>query len=132
MPEPQHTLAAALQRVRDRATGEVVRGPDIPPRDRLLLIKRGFLVEINKGWYVLTTPQAQPGDTTFWHAHFWAFAAAYLDSRYGRRYSLSAEHSLDLWAGSLQTPKQLIVIAPQGGVFTLRLPNGTSILIYPD
>ena len=58
MPTPQQVLAATLQRVRDRATGEVVRGPDISRPDRLLLTKRGFLVEVIKGWYALTTPQA--------------------------------------------------------------------------
>jgi len=58
------------------------------------LAKRGFLVEIIKGWYALTTPQAQPGDTTFWHAHFWGFASAYLRHRFGTAYSLSAEHSI--------------------------------------
>ena len=83
MPTPLQVLAAALQRVREKATGEVVRGPDIASRDRLLLTKRGFLVPIIKGWYALTTPQAQPGDTTFWHVHFWGFASAYLRYRFG-------------------------------------------------
>ncbi len=130
MPEPQQALAAALQRVRERATGEVVRGPDITPKDRLLLLKRGFLVEIIKGWYALTTPQAQPGDTTFWHAHFWGFASAYLRHRFGAAYALSAKHSLDLWTGNTQTPQQLVIIAGKGGVSKLELPNRTSLLIY--
>lgn len=130
MPNPRQALAAALQRARDRATGEVIRGPDIPARDRVLLLKRSFLVEIIKGWYALTTPQAQPGDTTFWHAHFWGFASAYLRHRFGTGYTLSAEHSLDLWTGNTQTPTQLIVIAGKGGTSTLQLPNRTSLLIY--
>ena len=132
MPTPQQALAAALQRVRDRATGEVVRGPDISRPDRLLLAKRGFLVEIIKGWYALTTPQAEPGDTTFWHAHFWGFASAYLGHRFGTDYSLSAEHSLDLWTGNTQTPMQLVIIASRGGTSTVQLPNRTSLLIYTD
>ena len=132
MPTPQQELAAALQRVRDKATGEVVRGPDITRSDRLLLSKRGFLIGIIKGWYALMTPQAQPGDTTFWHVHFWGFASAYLRHRFGTAYSLSAEHSLDLWTGNTQTPAQLIVIAGKGGAFKLELPNRTSLLIYPD
>lgn len=132
MPTPQQALAEALQRVRNRATGEVVRGPDIARLDRALLIKRGFLVEIIKGWYALTTPQAEPGDTTFWHAHFWGFASAYLRHRFGTGYSLSAEHSLDLWTGNTQTPTQLIIIAAKGGTSTLQLPNRTSLLIYAD
>lgn len=132
MPTPQQELAATLQRVRDRATGEVVRGPDVEPKDRRLLTKRGFLVPIIKGWYALTTPQAQPGDTTFWHAHFWGFTSAYLRFRFGNAYSLSAENSLDLWTGNTQTPSQLIVITGKGGSFKLDLPNHTSFLFYPD
>ncbi len=132
MNTPQQALAAALQRVRDRSTGEVVRGPDISPPDRRLLTKRGFLVEIIKGWYALTTPQAERGDTTFWHVHFWGFASVYLRHRFGPDYSLSAEHSLDLWTGNTQTPAQLIVIAVKGGTSTLQLPNHTSLLIYAD
>ena len=132
MPTPQQALAAALQRVRAQAVGEIVRGPEISRTDRLVLTKRGFLVEIIKGWYALTTPQAEPGDTTFWHAHFWGFASAYLRHRFGANYSLSAEHSLDLWTGNTQTPTQLIVIAGKGGSSTLQLPNRTSLLIYAD
>jgi Fic/DOC family len=132
MPTPQQALAAALQRVRNEANGEVVRGPGISRADRLLLTKRGFLVEIIKGWYALTTPQAEPGDTTFWHAHFWGFASAYLRHRFGTNYSLSAEHSLDLWTGNMHTPKQLIIIAGKGGTSTVELPNRTSLLLYAD
>jgi hypothetical protein len=132
MPTPQQELAAALQRVREKTAGEVVRGPDIAPKDRVLLTKRGFLVPIIKGWYALTTPQAQPGDTTFWHAHFWGFASAYLRFRFGTAYCLSAENSLDLWTGNTQTPNQLIVITGKGGGFKLALPNRTSFLFYPD
>lgn len=132
MPTPQQTLAVALQRVRNQATGEVVRGPEISRTDRVLLSKRGFLVEIIKGWYALTTPQAEPGDTTFWHAHFWGFASAYLRHRFGQAYSLSAELSLDLWTGNTQTPSQLIVIAGKGGNSTVELPNRSSLLLYAD
>ena len=132
MPTPQENLAATLQRVREKATGEVVRGPEIAARDRLLLTKRGFLVPIIKGWYALTTPQANPGDTTFWHAHFWGFASTYLRHRFGTAYSLSAENSLDLWSGNTQTPRQLIVITGKGGSFKLDLLNRTSFLFSPD
>ena len=132
MPTPQQELAAPLQRVRDQATGDAVRGPDIAPKDRSLLVRRSFLVPIIRGWYALTTPQAQPGDTTFWHAHFWGFASAYLRHRFGTAYSLSAEHSLDLWTANTQTPSQLIVITGTGGSFNLELPNKTSLLFDPD
>ena len=132
MPKSQQALATALQRTRERATGEIVRGPDISARDRTLLVKHGFLVEIIKGWYALSTPQARTGGSTFWHAHFWSFVSAYLRHRFGADYCLSAEHSLDLWSGNTQTPAQLIVIAGRGGASTLQLPNRASLLIYAD
>jgi hypothetical protein len=132
MPTPQQVLAATLKRVRERAAGEVVRGAEITSKDRLILIKRGFLVPIIKGWYALTTPHAQVGETAFWHTHLWGFASAYLQHNFGSSYSLSAENSLDLLTGSTQTPSQLIVITGKGGSYKLDLPNRTSLLLYPD
>jgi hypothetical protein len=128
---PQRELAETLRRAQAAAPSHILRTQQLTRRDRTLLQQRGFLVEIIKGWYALTTPQAQPGDTTFWHLHFWSFVSAYLQKRYADRYCLSAEHSLDLWAGSTQTPKQLVVMTTRGGVFTLKLPNESSILVYP-
>jgi hypothetical protein len=129
---PQRDLAEALRRAQVAAPSHILRSAQLPRRARTLLQQRGFLVEIIKGWYALTTPQASPGDTTFWHLHFWSFVSAYLQSRYGQRYCLSPEHSLDLWTAGMQTPKQLIVLTARGGVFTLKLPNESSILLYPN
>ena len=129
---PQRDLAEALRRAQAAAPSHILRSTQLPRRDRTLLQQRGFLVEIIKGWYALTTPQARPGDTTFWHLHFWAFVSAYLQARYGQRYCLSPEHSLDLWTAGTQTPKQLIVLTARGGVFTIKLPNDSSILLYPN
>ncbi len=129
----QRELAEALRRAQQAAAPtHILRTAQLPRRDRTLLQQRGFVVEIIKGWYALTTPQARPGETTFWHLHFWAFVSAYLHARYGRRYCLSPEHSLDLWTASTQTPKQLIVLTARGGVFTLKLPNDSSVLLYPN
>ncbi len=128
---PQRELAAVLRRAQAAAPSHILRTQQLTRQDRTLLQERGFLVVIIKGWYALTTPQAQPGDTTFWHLHFWAFVSVYLHQRYADRYCLSAEHSLDLWTDSTQTPKQLVVMTARSGVFTLRLPNGSSILVYP-
>lgn len=129
---PQRLLADALRRAQAAAPSHILRTAQLSRRDRVLLVQRGFLVEIIKGWYALTTPQTQPGDTTFWHLHFWAFVSAYLSARYGKGYCLSPEHSLDLWTAATQTPRQLIVQTARGGVFTLKLPNDTSILLYPN
>ena len=129
---PQKALAEALRRAQAEAPSHILRTSQLSRGDRALLVQRGFLVEIIKGWYALSTPQAQPGDTTFWHLHFWGFVSAYLEARYGTGYCLSPEHSLDLWTAATQTPKQLIVQTARGGVFTLKLPNDTSILLYPN
>ena len=129
---PQRDLADALRRAQGAAPAHILRTAQIARRERTLLQQRGFLVEIIKGWYALTTPQARPGDSTFWHLHFWAFVSAYLQQRYGHGYCLSPEHSLDLWTASTQIPKQLIVLTARGGVFTLKLPNDSSILLYPN
>lgn len=129
---PQRDLAEALRRAQAAAPAHVLRTGQLSRRDRTLLQQRGFLVEIIKGWYALATPQSHTGDTTFWHLHFWAFVSAYLQTRYGQRYCLSPEHSLDLWTAGTQTPKQLIVLTARGGVFTLKLPNDSSILLYPN
>lgn len=128
---PQRDLANALRRAQTAAADHILRFRQLSRADRELLVRRKFLFEIIKGWYALMTPHAQPGDTTFWHLHFWSFAAAYLKARYGARYCVSAEHSLDLWTESTNLPKQLVVTTARSGTFSLNLPNGSSILIYP-
>ena len=123
-------LAAALRRANATARDGVVHSSDISRRDRELLANRGCLREIIRGWYALTTPDTRPGDTVVWHSTFWPFVAAYLSERFGRRYCLSAEASLDLWIGRTSTPEQLIVITATGGASTITLPTDTSILSY--
>lgn len=129
--DAQKSLAEALRRVHAAAPDQILKARQMTRTDRELLKRRGFLVEIIRGWFALSTPQAQPGETTFWHLHFWPFASAYLKSRFGERYCLSAEHSLDLWVEANQTPKQLIVMTATGGVLTVKLPNEASLLLYP-
>jgi len=133
MPPPTDTaLAGALQRARQIAREAIVRSQDISRGDRELLVSRHWLREIIRGWYLLTTPDAQPGDTVIWHSSFWAFVAAYLRARFGRRHCLSAEASLDLWSGAMGTPKQLTVLTATGGSSRIELPTGTSILTYQN
>src|ERR1700722_13124014 len=90
-------LAAALERARSASHEDIVQSQDLRRNDRELLVSQGWLKEIIRGWYVLTTPDVRDGDTVLWHASFWAFAGRYLQARFGRRYCLSAEASLDLW-----------------------------------
>jgi len=61
---PQRNLADALRRSQAAAADHILRFSQLSRADRELLVRRGFLFEIIKGWYALMTPQAQPGDTT--------------------------------------------------------------------
>jgi Fic/DOC family len=131
-PIGETSLANALQRTRESAREHIVRSQDISRSDRELLVSRRWLREIIRGWYLLTTPEAQLGDTVIWHSSFWAFVAAYLRERFDRRYCLSAEASLDLWSGTMGTPKQLTVLTASGGSSRIELPTGTSILTYQN
>jgi hypothetical protein len=131
-PTPDVVLAAALERARQAARDDIVRTQDLSRGDRELLVSRNWLREIIRGWYLLTTPEARPGDTVIWHSSFWAFVGAYFRERFGRRYCLSAEASLDLWSGAMGTPRQLTVLAASGGTSRIVLPTGNSILTYEN
>jgi hypothetical protein len=131
-PSPDTALAAALARVRQIARDDIVRSQDVSRGDREHLVSRNWLREIIRGWYLLTTPEAKPGDTVIWHSSFWAFVGAYIGERFGRRYCLSAEASLDLWSGAMRTPKQLTILTASGGTSRIELPTGTSILTYEN
>ena len=88
-PSPDTVLAEALTRVRQIARDDIVRSQDVTRGDRELLVSRNWLREIIRGWYLLTTPEAKPGDTVIWHSSFWAFVSAYIGERFGRRYCFS-------------------------------------------
>jgi len=128
---PSQSLAAGLERAHRAARGDIVRSNDLSRRDRELLSKRGWLVEVIRGWYLLSRPEAKTGDTVRWHSSYWSFISAYLADRFAERYCLSAEHSLDLWSGRMSTPSQLTVISATGGSSRIELPSGNSIMTYP-
>ena len=110
----------------------VIRGKDLTQRQRTFLAKEGCLIEIMKGWYLLAPPGVDAGDTTLWHGNDWAFLAFYLEERFGDDYCVTAETSLDLWAGQTKTPTQAIVMTRSGGNNQLTLNFGSSLLAYRD
>ena len=133
MPAPAISqLAAALERVHRAAQQTVVRSDKISRRDRELLQARGWLWEIIRGWYLLATPEAKPGDTVLWHSSFWSFVAAYLGSRFGDSYSLSPECSLDLHTGKMGTPRQITVMTATGGNTNIEHPVGSAIFMHAN
>jgi hypothetical protein len=132
--KPNQKLADALRslkRLQDKHRG-VIDSSDLKDAQRVLLVEEGFLYPVMKGWYICANPRDREGDSTAWYASFWAFLAGYLGKRFGKRYCLNVEASLLLHTRSTVIPRQVTVIAREGGTSVLELPHGTSMLIYPD
>ena len=73
-------------------------------------------------------PDEVKGESTAWYASFWRFAAVYLETRFGRNWSLSPEQSLSLHGGNWTVPRQLVVRSSKGKNNLTKLPHGTSLL----
>lgn len=131
---PTDAIAAALSRARtiaDNKQAQIIQSDEMSRADREILLATGWLQEIIRGWYILVRPDVATGDTAAWYANFWDFARLYLSARFGDRYCLSAESSLDLHIENPVIPRQVIVITKQGvGLRTLM--HGTSLMIYAD
>ena len=130
MARPQEQLAASLHVLRalQRRNHVAIRSRDLSRTHRERLVRSGFLKEVMKGWYIPSSPDEMPGDSTAWYAAFWDFCAAYLSRRFGREWCLSPEQSLSLHAGNRSVPVQLIVRTPKGGNKSTPLPHDTSLL----
>jgi hypothetical protein len=128
----QTKLATALQRAHEAARNSVVKSASLQRADRELLVKRGYLQGICKGWYLLARPEEEAGSSTTWYASFWGFLAVYLQDRFGPDYCLSAGSSIDLQTGVSRIPQQVIALTGRGGKMLLALPHRTSILVYED
>lgn len=131
---PNQKLAEALKalkRVQDKHSG-VVESADLAATQRAILVEEGFLRPVMKGWYICDHPRDGQGDSTAWYASFWSFLSGYLGKRFGIRYCLNAEASLLLHTRSTVVPRQVTVIAMEGGTSVLALPHDTSLLIYAD
>jgi Fic family protein len=125
-------LAASLEVLQQVQSGNVVRSSALSRVHRERLIQNDFLLEVVKGWYIVTRPAQNDGSSTPWFASYWTFIAAYLNDRYGDDYCLSAESSLHLHTGATVVPRQLVIIANAKGTQKLNLPFETSLLIYQD
>lgn len=133
MAKPFHVLLAeSLARVEAVTNKGIVRYDDIKRIDRERLLKRSWLHPIISGWYFLSSPQAQPGESTAWYINYWQFVQQYLTDRFGNDYCLSAECSLDLHVANNTIPQQLVVITRKGGSYHLELPHNTSLMYYQD
>lgn len=131
MATPSEKLAhslAILHRLQNATGGAAIRARNITRTHRERLLANGFLREVIKGWYVPTRPEEVRGESTAWYASFWRFVAAYLETRFGKNWSLSPEQSLSLHGGNWTVPRQLLVRSPKARNKVTPLPHGTSLL----
>ena len=130
MTSPSQKLAESLEILHGLQNAQgaaAIRARDMTRTHRERLLANGFLQEVIKGWYIPSRPDEAKGESTAWYASFWRFAAAYLEKRFGRNWSLSPEQSLSLHAGNWTVPRQLAVRAPKGRNNVTNLPHGTSL-----
>lgn len=129
MPTPNEKLAKALEALQAvQAGGRVaIRSRDLSRSVRELLVKRGFLQNVLKGWYIPARPGSGPGETTAWYTSFWDFCRDYLNDRFGSDWSLTPEQSLVLQAGNFTVPRQLLVRAKGANNQATQFIHGTSV-----
>lgn len=128
---PRQKLATALAQAKKISRDSVLKPGDLKAAERSLLFKAGCLLEIIKGWYLLTKPGSD-GTSTAWFGGFWAFLRHYLGDRFGEDYCLSAESSLNLHAGENTIADQIIVMTKKVSNQALKLPHNTSLLLCTD
>src|ERR1700753_4024471 len=100
---------------------------DISTVYRQRLIRNGFLKEILKGWYIPSSPDEMPGDSTSWYANYWEFCSRYISEKYGDKYVVSADSSLQLHSGNQTVPAQLLIRSPDASNFKTDLPYHISL-----
>jgi fido (protein-threonine AMPylation protein) len=131
MATPPEKLAQSLEILHglQNANGAAaIRARDMTRTHRERLLANGFLREVIKGWYIPSRPDEVKGESTAWYASFWRFAGVYLETRFGRNWSLSPEQSMSLHGGNWTVPKQLVVRSSKARNKVTALPHDTSLL----
>jgi len=129
MPTPNEKLAESLDELKALQQGNrrVFRSEDLSRVHRERLVENGFLQEVMKGWLISSSPDAQAGESTPWHASFWEFCARYCDERFGDQWHLSPEQSLFLHGERTVIPDQLVVHSPKATNNDIQLLFGTTL-----
>jgi len=129
MATPSQKLAESLEFLNKlQKEGFIaIRSNQLTRLHRERLVRRGFLEEVMRGWYIPSRPDGQPGESTAWFASFWHFCAEYLKERFEEDWSLSPEDSIKLHVGNRTVPKQLLVRSPKARNQLTSLLHGTSI-----
>src|SRR5437763_1519527 len=128
MPSPNEKLAESLDVLKELQQGKrrVYRSDELSRLHRERLVENGFLQEVMKGWLISSSPDAQAGESTPWHASFWEFCARYCDERFGEQWHLSPEQSLFLHGERTVIPDQLVVHSPKATNNDIKLLFGTT------
>ena len=129
MPSPNEKLAESLEALKELQQGNrrVFRSEDLSRVHRERLLENGFLQEVMKGWLISSSPDAQAGESTPWHASFWEFCARYCDERFANQWHLSPEQSLFLHGERTVIPDQLVVHSPKATNNDTQLLFGTTL-----
>lgn len=126
-------LARALEELHKELGSDrgVVRGRQLANANRRLLLEQGYLREILKGWYFVSDPTADEGDSTPFYANFWEYLARYLGERFAADYCLSAEHSLLRHAQHNVIPSTVNVLLAAKQSQLQELAFGHNVALYP-
>ncbi len=130
MSSTNKNLAESLKLLNklQKSKGNVIKSVELPRYHRERLLKSGFIFEVIKGWYIISNPSENKGESTLWYSTFWEFCSRYLNDRYKKSWCISPEQSLIIQSGSLVVPKQLLIRAPKANNHIVKLPFDTSIL----
>ncbi len=132
MAAPNEKLAESLKLLKieqDRGR-HVFQSGDFGRVHRDRLVAAGFLKEVVKGWYIVSSPLEKVGESTAWYASFFEFVAAYCNVRFGNDWYLSPEASLQRHAGNTTIPRQLMIHTKTGSNNNLALKFDTGIFDY--
>ncbi|MBS1510115.1 MAG: Fic family protein [Bacteroidetes bacterium] len=129
MALPGEKLAASLEILKSIQDHGItaIKASTIDRINRDRLKKNGFIKEVLKGWYIATPSNEQPGDSTSWYTSYWLFCAEFLADKYGDKYFIAPEQSLQIHAANWTVPSQLIVRTEKGTNHNTPLPFGTSL-----
>lgn len=129
MASPSERLAESLEILRYiQDSGNIaIKADELTRAHRERLTANGFIKEVLKGWYIITSPEERQGDSTSWYTSYWHFCSRYFQERFQDDYCISAEHSLLIHSGNWTVPNQLIIRAVSGSNTATPLLYGTSL-----
>ncbi|MFL5788972.1 MAG: Fic family protein [Flavisolibacter sp.] len=129
MAKPAEKLAESLELLKEVQEKGIVaiKAEDFTRTHRERLLENGFLHEVYKGMYIMTSPHESKGSSTSWYSNFWAFCAQILEDKFGKNWCVSPEQSLILHAGNWSIPTQLIIKSPNANGYKQDLIHETSI-----